>query len=296
MIDAKNWSGSLAFSGRRLMRDGRSVDRDVETVRFLASRVGHVLDCAGLGHRPPVVPVLAFVGQAQVPGAVFSADRVVFANLDQLVPFVRSRPILLDTAGVESVLATLVAAFPPKTSGRAPGPTAPNGTRSSSDDGASLAARPPEQVVFLDPWRRHGHHRLYVKDATGAQIGFLDLRSGEVSSTSDSDRPLLAQLLPAFCGAGSDQELSEEAGGVFRRFVDSLLGRRRESRPPVIAVRIWKKPGVVRLYVSRVDARGVKSALGDIDEASGRISVGLPHELGQYCLQQYRVLRRPSGG
>lgn len=62
---------------------------------------------------------------------------------------------------------------------------------------SSLRAAASPSGVTTSEWRRFGHKRLYVNDATGASLGYLDRKTGEicVEDVDQSDR-LLNALAP----------------------------------------------------------------------------------------------------
>ncbi len=149
VVDAKNWAGSVRIAGFRLMRNDRAGDTEVEKLRLAAANVGELLDGAGLRLRPPVIPVMCFVGEAQLdegPG-VLGKDRVAFVNLERFVDFIGDRPPVLDPRSIDATLSWMIQRFPPRSDGAMPLP-------------ASDAAKPDERVIFLAHWAKNGYRRL----------------------------------------------------------------------------------------------------------------------------------------
>lgn len=279
VVDAKNWAGSVRVTGSRLMRNDRSGDTEVEKLRLAAAHVGELLDHAGLRLRPPVIPVMCFVGEAQLnegPG-VLGKDRVAFVNLERFTQFLGDRPPLLDPRSIEATLSWMIQRFPPRLDGAMPLPTAD-------------APTPDERVIFLTRWAKNGLRRLYVRDDQGAQIGFLDLMSGRVTSEAPGSEASLSRLMAAFAETDTDEPLSTEARSVLRRFIDSLLGKKVAPAEPLIVVRVWKKFSVIKLYVHRLESDGRKVQLGSIDVTT-RTAKGPEQywKLFMYCADRYTI-------
>ena len=189
VVDAKNWAGSVRVIKSRLTRNDRSGDTEVEKLRLAAAHVGALLDGAGLRLRPPVIPVMCFVGEARLdegPG-ILGKDRVAFVNLERFVDFVGDRLPVLDPRSIDATLSWMIQRFPPRLEDAMPLP-------------AAHLSKPDEQVVFLTHWAKNGRRRLYVRDDQDNQIGFLDLVSGQVSSEAPGSEALLSRLMVAFAG------------------------------------------------------------------------------------------------
>jgi len=288
VVDAKNWSGSVEVKDRTLRQNGRRRSGLIEDMRRQATTVADVLEEAFVGHRVPVRPVVAFVGEAQL-GTRVVVERVHLLDGELLEPWVRAQPAVLSQSDVEAVLAHLLQRLPPRASSS--GHIAPQGDLEAPD----------ELVVFLEAWRKHGHHRLYVKDADGQQVGYLDLRSGTIAASSNAWETTLTQLLPHYLqgdtpGLGRG-DLSDESRGAIRRFLDSLLGR-TNVRPEqtIIACYHWRNYGKNRLYLHRLAPKGLKVSLGWFDLDGERLSAerqGADRILG-YCGHRYLVVSQAT--
>lgn len=281
VVDAKNWAGSVRVTGSRLIRNDRSGDTEVEKLRLAAAHVGKLLDGASLRLRPPVIPVMCFVGEAQLdegPG-VLGKDNVAFVNLERFVDFVGDRPPLLDPRSIEATMLWVIRTFPPRLEDAMLLPTAPS-------------AKPDERVVFLTRWTKNGLRRLYVRDDQGAQIGFLDLVSGRVTSEVAGSDALLSRLMAGFAENDTDDPLSPEARSVLRRFIDSLLGKKVAPAESLIVVRVWKKFSAHKLYVHRLEGDGRKAQLGSIDVATRAAKGPEEHwKLFAYCAERHEATK-----
>lgn len=284
VIDAKSWSGRIWIDGKSLRQDHRRRDDHLERVRVQAVGVSTIVEEL-MGRRVEVRPVICFTGEAGLPSRT-AVDRVHLFNADQLVPFIRGLDRRLDQAAVDQLMAGLLHRLPARTATAAEQPVVPP------------AATPHGLVLFLQPWSRQGHKRLYVKSSDGAEVGHLDLVTGEVQSVEDW-RPVLAQLLPHYASDApiglQAVSLSPAAKGVLRRFIDAVRGRPDPAPLPVIfAGYHWKNYGKDRLYLHKVEAGGSKLDLGWFDLASGVAHSGSPESAGvlTYCGQRFRDTAR----
>ena len=158
---------------------------------------------------------------------------------------------------------------------------------------------PTERVVFLQPWKKAGRQRLYVKDPSGTQVGHLDLISGDIHCEDSAWRDILNQLLPHYlrgnAPAVAQKDLSAEAKRGVRRFLDSLLGRPSPPlRRPLVVGRHWQNYGRHRLYVDRLDEGGTKTNLGWYDLDDQRCKCEQPGDLGlvAFCGARFKALSR----
>lgn len=271
VVDAKSWTGEVAVQDG-LRQNGRRRGQQIEGLRAQALRVAAILVLAMGQRRPHVRPVICFVNGSEIADPAL-IDQVHLLNSGDLVGFVRSFPRTLDQAGVDEVMRVLLEQLPAR--------TAPVGLVPATPEAPEPVAEPKEIVVFLYPWSNYGKRRLYVKAVDGSEIGYLNLATGEVHAAEDSWNPLLAQLLPHYVAdkAGAQtEELSGAARGVFRRFLDAMLGRQQHEKqapPPLLAAYRWKNYGKERLYVKHLNV-GVMQDLGWVDLKSDRLQADAP--------------------
>lgn len=283
VLDAKAWSGALTVADGVLRQDGHRRMDAIESARTTATAVAAALDrCAP---KVDVRPALCFVGEARLGESHF-VEKVKLIDIDGVVAWMQQFPTKLDPAAVQKVRGLLLMAFPAKT-------------------GEPAAEVPTEQpvdlVVYLVPWKKGGRHRLYVRSTEGDNVGYLDLVTGQCSSPSPEWEAILAQLLPHYLKGDTPgmkhEDLSAEAQGVIRRFLDSLRSQKEKARPPerpIIACYRWKKHGNDRLYLSRLAPGGQKVELGSFDLDSGMLRAsgpGVAATLG-YCGQRFQTLEQ----
>lgn len=274
VIDAKNWSGELATRGTTLLHNGRSRRQEIEKLESQATAVINALRQAG-SDRIPVWPVLAFVGEATVPG-YHLLDRCYVAGGTAIADLLRAAAPALDPTWLDWVHSVLNAALPPRTAELA---------------GPSRA--PDEAVVFLTPWFKYGKRRLYARDENGNDGGYLDLVDGAVVSDSPVAEQVLGQLLPHYADQLEEVGLSEKDGGIIRRFLSGSPRRRSLSPTPLVVGYEWRKSGMWRLYVNRFGADGEKEELGwfDLDDSRAYSDAGFEAEV-RYCGERYLAYQR----
>jgi len=283
VIDTKNWTGQLRVDGKSLRQGDRRRDDHLERVRVQAVDVATIIEEFMGYQRVEVRPVICFVGEARLSSRA-AVDRVHLFNREELVPFIRDLPPKLDQASVDELMRGLLLRLPPRTDPLPSEPIIPQ------------LDRPPEMVVYLERWNRHGHRRLYAKAIDGSGVGYLDVTTGEVHPSADRWQPVLAQLLPHYVAAETTsalqvEKLTGEARGVLRRFVDAVRGRTNPERPqPIVVGSHWRNYGKDRLYVHRIESTGIKCDLGWYDLANGSLTSNDPTSavIVEYCGSQYR--------
>lgn len=187
VVDAKSWTGAITVQGTTLLQNGRRRDRHVEGLRSQAVELAAVLaDLMGDRRRPPVRAVMCFVKGDGV-SAPTSVERVHVLNSSDLVTFVRGMASCLDQRDIDKVMAGLLQRLPPRAEPAA-----------VSTSETTVVTAPDEAVFFVQRWSKHGHRRLYVKADDGSDLGFLDLRTGQVYASAEAWRPVLARLLPHY--------------------------------------------------------------------------------------------------
>ena len=278
VIDAKNWSGQLAISGSTLRHNGRSRRTEIEKLHAQAAAVAEALRSAG-SDRIPVWPVLAFVGEATVPG-YHLLDRCYVTGGTAVADLLSAAAPVLDPTWLDWVHSVLNAALPPRTAELA---------------GPSRA--PEEAILFLTPWFKFGKRRLYGRDENGNDGGYLDLIDGAVGSDSPVAEQVLGQLLPHYADRREEVGLSEQDGGIIRRFLSGSPRRRPLSPTSLVVGYEWRKSGMWRLYVNRFGEDGHKQELGwfDLDDSRAYSDGGFEAEV-RYCGEKYLAQRSRNRG
>jgi hypothetical protein len=138
-------------------------------------------------------------------------------------------------------------------------------------------SRPPaEPIVFLTPWHRFGLRRVYVMDEFGADGGYLDLRSGELSGARRISEGVFRQVLPVLETRAGGIGMSAEDWSVIGEFLATdQTSDRYEAEPLVVGCRMQSR-WLDRLFVRRIEPEGERSDLGWIDLTDGKIHADVP--------------------
>lgn len=277
LIDAKYWSGQLSVGRDGLRHNGRSSKRDVRIVKEQAVVLQHLVDGMSPARPIPIRPVFCLAGDARL-GKVHRVDDVVLIDLDGLADaLTRGAPVLLDTD-----VAYLAAAFhnglPPRT-----------GVSELVSHSLPMQ-QPPEEIMFLTPWKKHSNDRLYVMDETGVQGGFLDLRTGDVAEEAADVAPILRRLLPHLLTDDSGLDLTTKNRDIIGRFLSRRADRPNPLDDESFVVGVSRTcNGRQFLYVHRIDAFGHKISLGWFDLSDRRIDDATPETepIVRFCGEQY---------
>lgn len=199
------------------------------------------------------------------------------ADADEVCALVADPDVVLNQEWVEAVHRYLSDALP-----------------SRSDQEFGVEEAPDEPVVFMTLWSKYGKRRLYVKDELGMDGGYLDLVEGRAVGTSPGAESVLEQLVPHYLDTGNAMGLSDADQGAIKRFLSSLLGSSR-SRPdtPLVVARVWRRPGIQRLYVHRLGSNGTKVDLGWFDLSDGRVQADQQgaEPVIRYCGNRYLAVQ-----
>lgn len=249
VIDTKSWSGRVVV-GESLRQNGHRRDDDIAKLLGYRDRVSAIAATA-VGAPVPVWAVMCFVGDGVEQQRVYGDVRCI--NLETLLPFIEGAPTKLPPLTVSSI-ATLVATK-----------LVPYGSVIHRD-----GLRPREDVFFLEPWRKHGHDRVYVTSSDGVRLGHLDLRAKRVVAPTASGAGALGRLLHDTLADDDDEPRRDRAGA------------------PVVVVRRWRKAGADRLYVTIIERDGRRTKLGSIDVPTNTTSIDDPRL--HWCASAHRRL------
>lgn len=287
VVDAKKWTGELTVEGLVLRQNNRRRAHEMESLRVQAASIAEILDAS----RPddaavPVRPVMCFVGEARLGGR-HVIDRVHLVDVNEVVATIAGFDPALDASGVRAVHQLLGEILRPRAASM------------RTNDALPPAAPPPEPVLFVTRWQKRGQSRLYVMDEEGTDGGYLDLTKGDIVGATPATTGVLRQLLPHYLSDASADDpanLSDEAKGAVRRFLDRLIGQRAEPsiEHSLVIGYCWKNYGKARLYLHHLKPGGYKADLGWYDLNEARVhetSLGAA-EAVRYCGERYLELTR----
>lgn len=297
VLDAKNWNGEVALcegmlqvNGTRRPRALNGLEHQVAVVREALGDVAPVAEVSGL-------VVLAGEEQKSFPMTYVGGLGVV--GLDGLMPEITSRgERSLSGRQVDAVAHHLEARL-----ARCPGVP---GSDSAPNEGVDRA-RPKSffgatfdsifRTWYLHSWRKAGLHRLYLKAATGEELGWKDLTTGAVAvSCEDSDGALAEAVLNAATPSGVHL-----GGADLPRIPVELLGSRLVGRVSRVYVGLllgqeWRRGANWRLYGRLVDRVEGHFELGFVDLKTGALHPSVDGKLNRTLGTAERYLERLRDG
>lgn len=258
VVDAKNWSAAVTITAdRRLVtsKDDRSkelrrLEQRVELVRRLVAEDGmhvavrgYVVLCGEHDRARPSEDL----GDLRILGVEAVAQRLAGAKGD------------LDAADIDAIASSLT-------------------DRLSAGGSGSTARATPEieppsplfdrshRVYYLRPWKKGGHNRLYLRDASGASLGWTDVNTGarQIDCTGDDAKfaeALLAAADPTGVKLGPDEvpKMATQLWG------GRLLSRIARFHMSVLVGQEWRNYGKHRLYGTLIDPAASPFHLGYVD-------------------------------
>lgn len=265
VVDAKNWSAAVTITpDRRLVtsKDDRSkelrrLEQRVELVRRLVAEDGmhvavrgYVVLCGEHDRARPSEDL----GDLRILGVEAVAQRLAGAKGD------------LDAADIEAIASTLA----DRLSGSGANAAAGSG---SAAPGAPTALEEPSAMFdrahrfyYLRPWKKGGHNRLYLRDPSGASLGWTDVNTGarQIDCTGDDAKfaeALLAAADPTGVKLGPDEvpKMATQLWG------GRLLSRIARFHMSVLVGQEWRNYGKHRLYGTLIDPAASTFHLGYVD-------------------------------
>lgn len=201
-IDAKNYSGKIETRrrGSELWVNGRNRSNLLGQAQRQRDVVSRALTDSGFG-RVPVKPALCFLGvEWPLLFRPTAAEGVALVSPRQL-PKLADGEAVLTAADVQRVTNALEQALrravDPDTP-RAPARPAAPAREPDARHVDHAAAENASDGTTVKRWRRYGKDRLYVNDATGETLGYVDLETSEVVPTEERHRALVSQAAATY--------------------------------------------------------------------------------------------------
>ena len=259
VLDAKAWNGELSVRNGRLYNGTWNQD---EALAKLAAQREVV--SAALGSNGPVDMALVITTQpAFGPEAVGEA---VVLGIGHLLEAVQSSRTSYSPAEVDSMVSILLDAFP------AAGTVPPVATGLQQVDGVEVGELfdRANRLLFLNEWKSHGKHRIYVRDEDGKQYGFKNVVDGTLHLDHPNDAMVEAVLRSA---TPTGLELAQRDVPKLRIPVAGgrLLGLFGRLYCSAIVGSRWRSKGKDRLYGYLVNPTDGVLELGYVDLITGWI-------------------------
>lgn len=292
VIDTKNWSGTVSIGNRGELRvDGRSRQAQVARLMDVTKTVGDVLSSGGV-----VAPVHAALVLASEHTAAFPARRLTsgptVVGVHEVVNALRELPETCTASEADALTAQVLATFPSATSGT------PVAAPAAAEDDTPVRRifYKGNVILFVEPWNRSGHRRLYLNDDSGKTLGYRDLSSEAVVVEDTEQAELVEGVLRDVKGGRVRLSLPHLPKIPTGLPGGRLLGKLGLWRNFVVAHH-WRGGGHDRLYVTHaVPGQGIfeigyvdlkrSSIHPTSDEPLGK-DVGPPRRYLKVALERY---------
>jgi hypothetical protein len=286
VIDAKNWAGTLAVRDGHLWQSGRRRDEIIDSAIAQHAAISRLVESLGPPHPLPVRAVVCFAGSAQL-GRRERLAHVELIDLRHLPTLMTHGDQHLSPVEVEYIGEQVRTRLSPRTG------------YTEAESKALPMQPPPEPVVFLTRWTKHGQDHFYVMDENGERGGHLDLATGDVVAESDSAEPILRRLLAMHLATATKDETTEETRSVINAFLRQRTAEEAQRIQPALVVgKTWQNFGKRRLYVHWLGPRGETTDLGWFDLKDRRVQQAPPglDPIVRYCGERYLACRTASAG
>ena len=265
VVDSKSWSGTVVVTpGHELRVGGRSKAREVSSVATVAAAVEQAIRAAG--HEAPVRSVVALTQEPPPSGAARLAAGPLVVGVDGLAAAVRALPEVVRPAQIDALVATVLGAFP-------------SADRTMQEAVEMPADRKPVRELFLranvflfvEPWSRSGHRRLYLNDVEGTSLGYKNLVTGEITVSEEEQRAVVQGVLRDAHAGGLSLSRSALPKIPPRLPGGRVLGKLGGLWCNLLVAQHWRKGPKDRLYVTLADLDQGIFELGHIDLDSGMV-------------------------
>jgi len=267
IIDAKNWSypvevkDSRIFTGR--YNRTKELDHLLEQVRMVEGALNE------LKHPVIVRGILALAGEpdrdraeAVVRGIRTMGANIIAGQLTCVAPAMTGDQVT-ETAEL------LTHRFPSASSATQPMPTVDG---DAEDPNPSQLFDRSHRFVYLKAWRKGGHNRLYLRSASGDQLGWKDVNSRQIEVTGVGDDARLAHSILEFATPIGVPIPSDALPKIPIDLPGGrMIGWVTKVRMTVCIGQEWQKGGGHRLYGTLVDPSVGTFPLGHVDLKSGRL-------------------------
>lgn len=276
VLDSKNWSGAPSIGRRGELRvGGRAREREVARAVDMAARVQGIVSPAASS--VPVRPVLVLASEE---GADLTARQLesgpIVVGVAHVAEALRALPQSCAPGQADALLTATLAGFPAMGEAvHSPGPG-----HDENDAPVGSFFYKGNVILFVEPWNRSGHRRLYLNDADGSTIGYRDLRTDETVVVDSTQAELVEGVLRDVKDGRVRLALPHLPNVPTGLPGGRLLGRLGLWRNFLIGHH-WRGGGKDRLYVTQaVPGQGIFD-LGYVDLATRSIHPTSDEPLGK---------------
>lgn len=287
VVDSKSWSGSVSVTPSGVLTaDGRNKSREVVSVSALATGVEQSVRAAG--HEVPVHAVLALTQDAPAEYPVRLADGPLVVGIRDLVATLQRLPQTVRPAQVDSLVAAILIAFP-----------SADRTLQEALDAQGLDREPASDMflrvnifLYVEPWARSGHRRLYLNDVDGKSLGYKDLTAGQITVTEHDQSDVVRGILKNAHQGGLSLSRSDLPKIPVRVPGGRILGHLGRLWSSYLVAQHWRKGAKDRLYVTHAVMDQGIFELGHIDLGSGSMHPSSNEALAKDLREPQRYLER----
>ncbi len=286
VVDSKSWTGAVTVNPQELRAGGRNKSAQVNSVVALAASVEQAIRAEG--HQAPVHSVVALTQEPPPAGPVRLLAGPLVAGVADVAAAVRMLPQAVRLAQIDALVAAILGAFP------ATDRTVDEALNEDNPDrkpAGELFLR-GNIFLFVEPWARSGHRRLYLNDVDGQTLGFKDLVSGDITvSVSEQAKVVQGVLADAHAG-GLSLSRSALPKVPVRIPGGRLMGHLGRLWSSFLIGQHWRRGAKDRLYVTHAVMDQGIFELGHIDLASGLLHPSSNEPLAKDLREPQRYLER----
>jgi hypothetical protein len=286
VVDSKSWTGEVTVSRGDLRVAGRNRSAQAAAVAKLAGSVEQAVREAG--HQAPVQSVLALTQAPPRGGPTMLAAGPLATGVDDVAASVRALPRVMRPAEVDVIAAACLIAFP----------------AADRTVGEALAADPTDKkaagelfnranvFLYVEPWTRSGHRRLYLNDVEGTSLGFKNLVSGEIEVSRPEQEKIVRGVLANAHDGGLSLSRSALPKIPLQLPGGRLIGHLGRLWCSFLIGHHWRRGAKDRLYVTHAVMDQGIFKLGYIDLGSGLLFPSSGEPLAKDLREPRRYLER----
>ncbi|MCU1498538.1 MAG: hypothetical protein JWM47_2491 [Acidimicrobiales bacterium] len=294
VIDAKNWGpGTTVTLDRRLVVSKHDRTEDLNRLDALSELVRSTVARDGL--KVAVRGYLVLTGEADRDRTPEHIGDLRILGVDRLGQRLSSGRGDLSPELIEALADALQRTFPPASAPVPPPQRQSVAAPDRSDDGDSEPSGLFERAhrfYYLRPWKKGGHHRLYLRDRDGTSLGWTDVNTGATSvECGGAERKFAEALLAAADPTGIKLSPGDLPKVATRLWGGRLLSKVARFHTSVLVGQEWRAFGKHRLYGTLIDPSVTTFALGHIDLKTGERHPSMEGRLSEDRSEPDRYLR-----
>lgn len=293
VLDAKNWGpGTTVTPDRRLVASKHDRTEDLDRLNALCELVRSTAARDGL--KVAVRGYLVLTGEADRDRTSQDIGDLRILGVNRLRQRLSTGRGDLTPELIAALAEALQRAFPP-----ASAPVVARQRDSVADPDPSAADSEPSglferahRFYYLRPWKKGGHHRLYLRARDGTSLGWTDVNTGAtIVDCGGAERKFAEALLAAADPTGIKLSPGDLPKVATRLWGGRLLSKIARFNTSVLVGQEWRAFGKHRLYGTLIDPAVTTFALGHIDLKTGERHPSMEGRLSEDRSEPDRYLR-----